>query len=226
MPQTSERRRQLLQIINRFYEQPVARVSFELFITVAVILFFAVFAIRPTLLTMSDLIKEIQDKRALDLKMTQKVAALSTGQTTFLNLEGRLQILDQALPKEPRLVEAVKILEKIASDRQIAILGLTTRKLPQDDGPTLTEIEDVGPLARQNLNFMVTVIGDYNSIKDFVADLQNTQRVIIVDSIVFTINEEQTAKTLEATININMPFYGTVSAVDAEAAAATAGATP
>jgi len=179
-------------------------------------MFFAVFAIRPTLLTMSDLIKEIDDKKTLDQALTQKVAALSTGQNEYLTLQSRLVVLDEALPPDPKLVEALKIIEKVASDNSISISSLGVPKLPQvndqiidpNTSPTLT---------RQNFNFTVNVVSDYANIRTFVAALQATQRMIIVESINFTINEELSGKALEANVNINMPYFG---------AAPAAGATP
>lgn len=206
MPQDKKRRTELLSLVTRFYEQPVARVSFELFITIMVIMFFAVFAIRPTLLTMSDLIKEIQDKRSLDQSLTQKVAALSTAQTEYLNLQSRLSILDRAIPPEPELVTALKILEKLASENQIAILTIGTGKLPQQR-PTSASTPTTPP-TRQNLTFIISIVGDYASIRNFISSLQSTQRMIIVESIIFTINQEQNTKALEANITVNMPYFG------------------
>jgi hypothetical protein len=58
-----DQRQKLIRNLNAFYQKPVAKVSLELFLSVGTIIFFAMFAIRPTLLTMSDLVKEIEDKR-------------------------------------------------------------------------------------------------------------------------------------------------------------------
>ena len=56
-----------------FYQKPIAQVSTELFFTIGATIFFAAFAIRPTILTMTDLVKEIQDKREAEEKLNQKV---------------------------------------------------------------------------------------------------------------------------------------------------------
>ena len=63
-------RQQLTTTLLSFYHRPVAQVSLELFLSVATVVFFAVFAIRPTLVTMSNLIKELEDKRQLDQQLT------------------------------------------------------------------------------------------------------------------------------------------------------------
>lgn len=206
MANTTQHRRELMTIVNKFYAKPAARVSLELFITIGVIMFFAVFAIRPTLLTMSDLIKEIEDKRKLDQALTQKVAALSTGQTEYLNVQPRLTILDEAIPPDPNLVEALKIIEKIASDTQTAVAGIVIPELPQVSDPNTTPT-NVAP-SRQDFTLTITLIGDYTRARNFVAGLQAAQRVFIVESINFSISEAEGEPMLVTTVNINMPYFG------------------
>ena len=74
------KRQQLTNTLVEFYNQPIAKVSLELFLSIVAVIFFAIFAIRPTLLTMSDLIKELQEKEVLNEKLSQKTAALSSVQ--------------------------------------------------------------------------------------------------------------------------------------------------
>lgn len=200
----TDRRRQLLTVLNQFYEQPVARTSFELLISVAVILFFAVFAIRPTLLTMSDLIKEIEDKRKLDQALNQKIAALSTAQSEYVQLEERLMILDEAIPSNPDLIDTLKILEKIASDRGLVISTLRVSDIPTqpEDDVAFTDLE------RQNLLMSLTVTGDYPTIREFVEDLRQSRRTFIVESVTFSTGDEQGTKVLRANMTINSPYYG------------------
>jgi len=201
------KRKQLLTALNQFYTKPIARVSVELLLTLCTVLFFALFAIRPTLLTMSDLIKEIDDKKALDQQLSQKIAALSSAQTEYLRLEGRLNVLDEALPSQPKIIEAVKIIEKIASDRNIAILSLNVAELPVENGSSL----EFDQLTRQQTSASVTITGDYLTIRQFVEDLKATRRSFIVDTVIFSLSEESGQKSLKATVTINIPYFGTKS---------------
>ena len=71
----------------------MAKASVELFLSIlrhpCSLLFFS---IRPTLLTMSDLIKEIQDKENLDKQLSQKIASLSTVQPLYLRLQDQISL--------------------------------------------------------------------------------------------------------------------------------------
>lgn len=218
---TAAQRRQIVTALNKFYAQPVARVSFELFVTIAAVLFFAVFAIRPTLLTMSDLIKEIEEKRDLDQQLTQKIAALNTSQTVFLNLQNRLAVLEAAIPTQPEVVSALKIIEKLASDRTVAISSLALQDFPTD---TPIDVPFTN-LSRRTFLVNLTVTGQYPVIRQYIEDLRQNQRLFVVESVSFSTSDLEGVKVLRSTISIGVPYYGVAPAATKpapKAAAATA----
>ncbi len=197
-------RKQLSQSLSAFYQKPVAKVSIELFLSIGAVIFFAVFAIRPTLLTMSDLIKEIEDKRQLDKQMAQKIASLSSAQSEFIKNQDRFVVLDSAVPTGPDLLNLFKILEKLASEQQIVITALSLAEVPKDV-PLDTTFEQ---LERKNLVFSLGVTGDYGGIRNMVDQISKSQRTIVVDKIIFSVGDVRGAKRLDAVISINAPYYG------------------
>jgi Tfp pilus assembly protein PilO len=200
----TKERRQLAQSLSLFYEKPVAKASVELFLSIGAVLFFAIFAIRPTLLTMSDLIKEIDDKRQLDQKLNQKIAALSSAQTEFIKLEPRLGILNTAIPVNPDLILTLKIIEKLASDQKISITNINLNDVPKE----IDTETDYLKLERQNLRFTISVSGDFPAIRAFVSSLMESRRSFLIEKISFTINDLRGLKRLEANITVSAPYYG------------------
>lgn len=188
----------------QFYNRPVAQVSLELFLSIIAVIFFAIFAIRPTLVTISDLIKEIDDKKALSEKMSQKIASLATIQTQYLSLGDQILVLDEAIPAKPKFEEALRVIEKIASERKLVINSIQVNEVPaaQEEDIPFSQKE------RKNLPVSVMVSGDYLTIRNFVEDLKNYRRALIVDSIIFSVNEERNQKKLTANITINIQFFG------------------
>lgn len=197
-------RRQLLTTLSAFYEKPIAKASLELFLSIAAVLFFAIFAIRPTLITMSDLVKEIEDKRELDKKLGQKIAALSSAQSEYLRLEPRLGVLDTNIPTNPNIIETLKIIEKLASDQKITINTLNIPDVPKDVAPDM----GFASLERRNLKFSVTVGGEFPAIRAFIGSLMTSQRSFLVEKITFTINDVRGLKRLDANISLAAPYYG------------------
>lgn len=201
----SKKQQDLWVALQDFYQQPVAKVSLELFLSIGLIIFFAVFAIRPTLATMSDLLKEIEDKKELESQLQQKLAALATVQRVYLNLEDQLYALDQALPNTPQVINSLKVIEKTASDLNLVITGLNLNEIPLE----IDESEKFDPskLAPVDVPVGVTVRGTYPIIRQFVENLINYRRTYSIDTIVFNTQETRGSTTLEAKITINMPYF-------------------
>ncbi len=197
---------QVNQLLLQFYDRPVAKVSLELVFSILMVIVFALFAIRPTLVTMGDLLKEIDDKQKLNDALAQKVAALSTVQTTYLALQDRLAVLDKALPSSPHFQEALAIMEKLASDRNLTITDMSVKEIPREVDESTVDIHTATRISRP---MSVTVVGDYPSIRQFVEDIRNVQRTMVVNSIVFTVNDVRGQKQLRATITINLEYFGT-----------------
>jgi len=197
-------KQQLIRILDRFYHNPVAMVSFELFLSIAAILFFAVFAIRPTLLTMSDLIKEIEDERKLDSQMEQKVAALSSAQESFLAVQDRIAVLDEAIPRGVNMTYTLKVIEKLASDQGLTIANLTVLEIPPDPPPSTP----VNQLERQSMSVQVVLTGPYTGIREFAENLRNSRRSFVIERITFSTEDSRGQKTLEANMLIGAPYFG------------------
>lgn len=200
----NSQRKKLAYTLEKFYQNPVALVSFELLLSIGAIIFFALFAIKPTLMTMSDLLKEIEDKKALEQKMIQKIASLSSAQTQFISYESRLQVLDEAIPSHPDLIRALKIIEKIAGEKELAIDRLTLSEFPKDNPSSVVSKQ----ITRNDLKVSVGVKGDYQTIRSFVEELMNSRRVFIVETINFKTSESRGSRSLEANISLTIPYFG------------------
>lgn len=193
---------QLQQALLDFYKNPVAMVSLELIFSILAVVFFAVFAVKPTLQTMSLLVKEIEDKRALDEQLAQKIASLNTAQAQYQQFSSQFYLLDEAMPKTASLMTGLKIVEKIAGNNQLVIKGITISSVPEE-----LVAASASQATRQILTFNVSVIGDYLQIRQFIEDLMNSRRMILVDQINFSLANNRNQKDLGAVIRINLPYY-------------------
>ena len=202
----TKKQRDLFITLQQFYQKPVAKVSLELFLSIITVLFFAVFAIRPTLLTMSDLLKEIEDKERLDKQLSQKIAALSTVQPLYLQLQDQLLVLDEAIPSLPQLTYSLKVIEKIASELQLIITGINVAEVPKEiDQDTVISLAS---FERIDVPLTINISGDYLSIRQFVENLKEYRRSFVIDTIIFTTKELRGSKKLEARVTVSAPYFG------------------
>jgi len=199
-----KKKRELTTVLNQFYSNPVAKASTELFLTVGLVLFLGVFAIKPTLITMSDLLKEIDTKKELDASLTKKIAALQTAQNQYLTIESDLSILEEAIPEQPEIIFATKIIEKVAADSKVVINSLSIADLPDDSEPGLPFTQKT----KQALDISIRISGDYPSIREFVENLRNSRKSFVVESVVFSLEEDRGSKKLSASITIGTPYFG------------------
>lgn len=195
---------EITSTLNHFYQNPVAKVSLELFLTIGLVLFLAVFAIKPTIITMSSLIKEIENKEKLEKQLTQKIAALQTAQTEYLSVETLIPVLDEAIPSTPDIMKSAKIIEKAAADNNVIIRSLSVLELPQNDSADVPFSQK----AKQKLNFSTSITGDYISIRNFAEALRNSRKSFVIDSITFELEENRGTKKLNASVTINVPYFG------------------
>lgn len=204
MSAQTKKQQELAATLNQFYQKPIAKVSLELFLSIGLILFLSIFAIKPTLVTMSDLIKEIEDKQELNEDLTNKVAALNSAQAIYNANSERLYVLDQAVPSQPEVIRNLKILEKLATESKVVITGVSMQEVPP------TEIRELNftQKTKQSLPISITVSGNYTAIKEFTDRIINNRRAFLIDTVVFSIDDSSAAKALSASVSLNVPYFG------------------
>ncbi|MDA1079487.1 MAG: type 4a pilus biogenesis protein PilO [bacterium] len=197
----STKQKQLQSTLASFYNNPVARVSLEVFLSLGLVIFLGAFAVQPTLVTMSDLIQEIEEKREISQQLTQKVAALSTAQSEFAALGTQLTLLDEAVPSDPQVIKTLKIIEKLATENTVIITGLSLPQVPEPNASASAALK------QESLPIQVAVTGDYASIRQFAEALLSTRRLLHIETINFSLNEKRGSRTLSATIQLSAPYY-------------------
>ena len=91
----------------KFYEKPTAKISTALLLTIFTIIFFAVFAIRPTLVTIAELIKTIDDQEEVLEQMKKKSSSLASAQQEYLIASESIEDLHAALPSDKNIQDLI-----------------------------------------------------------------------------------------------------------------------
>jgi Tfp pilus assembly protein PilO len=173
----------LLQVkLNKFYAKPVARVSLGLVLSILTILFFAIVAIKPTLDTMAELIKQIEEKQQIDRKLSLKITALASAQTELATKEAPSAILDKAIPSTPDFNILLSMIEKIGSERGITFNSLLVTTVPKERSATISATT----LTANNIESIpvsLSINGTYSQLFTALQDLQNLQRLVTIDRV-------------------------------------------
>jgi Tfp pilus assembly protein PilO len=187
-----------------FYQKPVTKVSTAVLFSLTTILFFAIFAIRPTLITIGELLKKIENQKVVLTKAENKVAALATAQELYDQISPDLPVLESAVPVEYQVQQLLLHLEAVAGNLGVPINNLSLSKLVYPPDPKAAN-------SSHEIDFTVSFDASYPNAKLLVANLDQLPRLISLNSISFTkptdASHDPSASTDTITINLNCQTY-------------------
>lgn len=170
--------------IGRIYRvNKKVRVYTEIILSLAAISFFLVFAIKPTLITITELVTTIKDQRLVITQLQNKINALSAAQSEYNLISGDLYLVDEALPKDSQMAALVKQIEVIASQSGAALGSIKFDPVTLKEAvASPKEISKIAAQTAKEINFNLTVAGDYLNLKEFLHRLNALRRVIVVET--------------------------------------------
>lgn len=189
-----------------FYQKPVTQVSTAVLFTLGTILFFAIFAIRPTLVTIGELLKKIESQKQVLQKAERKAAALTTAQQLYSQASGKIYVLDQAIPSEYQVQQILLSLESTIGNMSVPINNLSVSDIVYP--PKASAQNEVLPL-----EFSISFDASYPDAKKIITNLQQLPRLTSLDSITFsqsvvTRRTDTTSPVDKITTNLNFrTFY-------------------
>jgi Tfp pilus assembly protein PilO len=197
MNPTSHRYQRYFQNLGQLYQQKKVRSYTEIVATLGAIIFFLIFAIKPTLTTITRLLKEIDDKRSVEVKLDQKIKALMEAQKIYVNLESSLPLMAEALPNQPQLSLYLKQLEALAQKDNVELLTLQTAQLVLKDTP---------PPDQNHFAPTFTLNGTYGNLQNFLNDLHRLRRLTELTSFAFK-TDPQTPDSLNLTLTAKVYIF-------------------
>jgi len=183
-----------LKDIQRFYaREPIIQVSVQLVLSVFTVAFFTFFAIRPTLGTITTLLKKIDDLKTTSTKLDAKIAQLSQAQQILAEVGSQLEELShKAVPENPEVDRLSKEIEAIANENDVYITSLEFQASPLVGEKSSLVNTGQGAAKKQEERFVVfsfAIGGSQQGIIGFLEDLENLDRVVLLTKVGFSIPE-------------------------------------
>ncbi len=167
-----------LQLLPDFKEEKNKK-FITLTLTLFALCFFGIFAIGPTLSTISKLQKELKDNQKIEEQLKQKINNLSILQEKYANLQGDLPSVYAAVPKTPETAVLMGQIETLARTSGVNITNAQTLQVEAVS-------DNKSSKKYSSFNFNLAIEGDYENIVKFINSLTNMQRIVSLD--VITIN--------------------------------------
>ena len=199
-PDRYHRYRRYVSGVGALYKKKKARVYTSIILSIFTVAFFGFFAIRPTLVTIGGLLKEIKDKKEVVAQMDQKIDNLNKAQTNYTRIRDDLDLVEESLPLDPDLPILIKQLESLARLSSVTIESVKFEKTNLQ-GEIEIEIEE-----GQTTGFSVAFLGSYENLKEFLNSLDTLRRIILVESFAFSSKTEDEIQMLRLTINADAHY--------------------
>lgn len=148
-------------------------------LTLITIAFFGLFAINPTIGTIVDLQKQIDDSNFVNDALTKKIANLTTLQNQYAQIQPLLDPVFAAVPTSPAEDTFVGQIHQLASTANIQLNRVQT--LPLDLSPT--SLTTARYLAYA---FTIEAQGDLSSLQKYLAELAGFDRLISFDTVTYS----------------------------------------
>lgn len=184
------------------------------------IAFFGIFAIRPTILTIVSLQREITETKQLDNKLSQKMKALSQAQEVLNRLSVKQPLVREALPPNPNVAQLLRTFENQASQTKVSLGSVQFRSV-ELNGEEISTASGAATLAAQTdvsaptqtapaaapaapslntLKIQFTVTGTPATIYDFLHRLTITRRIVVVDEVRLASKEQAAPTTADISV--------------------------
>lgn len=190
----------------KYYEKPVTKASTSLILTFSTIAFFVFFAIRPTVATISELLKEIGNKKDTAEKLTQKINTLAQAQEEYIATQDVGRLVDAALPNEAQVNQLVREVEYIVQQTNF---NLTTLRFGD------FKLYDVEEQGKGKGTVTLTLGGEtnYGQVKTLIDELTNYARVVEVNNFSLSQKEDEEGfRYLNLFLDLESYYMGTEAA--------------
>ena len=168
------------------------------FITIVLTLLMSIllglFAINPTLSTIANLQRQIDDDKFVDQQLTLKISNLSILQTKYAAIRGDLSIVYDGVPKTQLSPLMLGQIQSIAKDSNVEIINLQTFPVVNSESKDINK-------KYSSFNFEVSASGNYKDMLSFIGKLVNFQRVVSINSISISSVKYNNTNSLQLDIN-------------------------
>lgn len=198
-------------------KEPVTQATLVLIFSLLTVSFFAIFAIKPTLVTIAELIRTIKDKKTVSYQLQDKIEALSTAQINYEKIKPHLTKIEKLMPQEVLFLRLVSEINLLAWENQVVLESgkFGDFILIRKGGELIIErekeeSEEATASASENklseLVFTLNVGGEYKNLKEFVKSLNKIDRLVVIEGITFDTGEEEKGTSLVIDLKVRA-FY-------------------
>ncbi|MFH1863880.1 MAG: hypothetical protein ABIJ85_03170 [bacterium] len=200
-----------LNISDLYRKKRELQMFLEILLSLATVSFFGIFALRPTLLTISHLVVDIKSKRETVTVMDTKIKNLETAQQILDSETYRLSLLDSSVLDTPKPEIFARQIEGLSNKNSVKVLGISVGETvilgKAKEAKTSTELKPL-PENSQAIVFSTNTTGSYQGLYSFLQDLENLRLSLKIDSYGLTSSKVEGQTLLTLVVSGRIPYLG------------------
>ena len=198
-----------LKLLIIYKKRNDVRMFLEILLSLITITIFSIFALKPTLLTISQLIKDNREKEETINKMEQKIKNIATAQNIYNQNIEKISLIEQAVPNTPTPENLLRQIEGIAYTNSVTVIGSSVNEVvligEEKKKNNKNEIKNL-PENVSTITFSVNLTGPYLSLYSFLFDLENSRRPLIINSININSSKKENESIIVMLITGQTPY--------------------
>lgn len=167
--------RQYLKILPDMKKENTRLIT-TLILTFVALSFFGIFAINPTLTTIIELQKQLDDSEFTHQQLTTKITSLSTLLQKYNNLQDDLQVIENAIPKQAAATKLTGQIHTLTKEYNLTVRNLHVAQVTLTSGKT--------PKTKSlSYVFNLEAGGTYKNMMEFAENVTKFNRIVTIESI-------------------------------------------
>ncbi len=192
-----------LDKISRVYENPITKATLEIALTLFVISFFTLVAIRPTVRTIADLQNKIKRKQEISQKFSTKISQLEEAEKNYNLLKPNFIYLNEALPEKIYFISALKKIALLAKEQSVALETGSTEGFQAIQSSNIEQTES----KLNKLSYTFIASGEYQNLVNFISEIENLRRIYQLESFSFSSKDTSDQNILKLNITGYLYWY-------------------
>ncbi|KUK77642.1 MAG: transmembrane(s)protein [candidate division WS6 bacterium 34_10] len=169
-----------------------------------------VFAVRPTILTITGIRKEIKEKESINNALEKKIEALANLDSQYSENKETLDSLQLLFPTSGNFSLFLSNIDAVISRNGFVLKNVGFSEYKEDISISTTVVSPWG--------VSLSVIGPENNLDNLFNDLEAMPMYPVIESFSYGENEEETMNSYNLSIRIyhieNNKFYGAINELD------------
>jgi hypothetical protein len=200
-----------LNLLSLYKQRADVQAFLEIILSLATLIIFVIFAIKPTILTMITLNKEIKTKQETLNGLNQKITDLQTANRVYRDNEAFIPDIDSAIFGIPSPETISEQVLRLGQKNSVTITGLSIGEVSLI-GQSNSQKETVElpqlPGGAKSISVAINTKGSYSNLSTFLKDVENSRIPIKLDTLTISSSQLVSGDILGELINSRVPYFG------------------